>query len=303
MDDNARSTPEGHPGEDGVVCAMYLTSLAPPSGSRPDNTREQYLSIAKLAQEWQKTGTGAIWSEAHAARLGLERDRVHEIVGCVAAAGEQLGLAWTAQQDMQRWLASESSGKPMATRAFAEMCSYFALGAANAVANATLRTLLLNSEARSTLTKLRKTKYLPFSDEARDWCSFNGDLVGYLKAGAHAIGNADADHLVLITEQLWQDGRWKTMVHRRGRDYHRWRPQSIEGGVPRNSFWEPVREIGSRLRRYSDSGFQADLDAEHLVVSEVVTNGLLALADAMRAWLTQWPSAMAGVGAQMFKAP
>lgn len=302
-DDTERSTPEGYPQKDGVLRAMLLRSLAPPAGSHPDNVHEQYPSIVVLAQEWQKLAALAISGEVHAALLGLERNRVHELLGCIAAAGEQLGLAWTVQQDLQRWLASESDGQPMATRALAETCSYFTLGSANAVANATLRTLLLNSEARPVLTELDKTTYSPFSDEKSDWPSFSGKLVNNLKAGARVVGNVDVDHLVLITEQLLEDDHWKLMVNRRGLDYHRWRPQSIVGGVPRSSFWEPVQGGGSRISQRSTGVFQGDSGVDHLAVSEIATNGLLVLGGAMRTWLNQWPLAMAGVGAEMFRIP
>jgi hypothetical protein len=298
-DDTERSTPEGYPKKDGVIRAMLLRSFAPPTDSHLDSVNEQYTSIVELAQEWQKTGARAIQGEAHAALLNLERNRVHELIGCIAAAGEQLGLAWTSQQDMQRWLASENDGQPMATRALAEACSYFALGSANAMANATLRTLLLNSEARSAIPN--KTAYSPFSDKKWDWRSFDGNLVKDLKACARAIGNADADDLIFITEHLSQDEPWKLMVNRRGLDYHRWRPQSIEGGVPRIPFWEPIQGGGSCLSVRGSGVVQADPGADHLTVSEIATNGLLALADAMHRWLAQWPLAMAGVGAKIFK--
>jgi hypothetical protein len=61
---------------------------------------------------------------------------------------------------------------------------------------------------------------------------------------------------------------------------------SIEGGVPRSSFWEPLPG-GSRLAQYSSGVIQDDPAADHLTVSKVATNDLMALPDAMSKWSTQ----------------
>jgi hypothetical protein len=296
--------PDNPPEEGGVIAAMILSSFGSFDGRRPIEAGQPYESIRQLSVEWQKTGAGAIWGEAHAALLGLEQDRVHELFGCIAAAGEQLGLAWTAQQDMQRWVAFASDGQPMAVRALAEVCGHFALGAAQTVGNATLRTLLLNATAQPILKKRGKAEYNPFSDGRPDWCFFNGRLIDNLKVGAGVIGDIDADQLILITESLLHDARWQLLVERRGLDYHRWRPQSIEYAVPRSSYWEPLPERGERrLRQLNSGAFRADPDADHASVAEIATDGLLALEQAMYAWLCQWPLAMAGVGAKMFIPP
>ena len=75
-------------------------------------------------------------------------NRLLELHGLAGAIGEQLGLAWTAEQDVQRFIAT-SAGRltehqRLVQRALAETAAYFLLGASHSLANMVLRIVILN---------------------------------------------------------------------------------------------------------------------------------------------------------------
>jgi hypothetical protein len=75
-------------------------------------------------------------------------NRLLELHGLAGAIGEQLGLGWTAEQDVQRFIAT-SAGRltehqRLVQRALAETAAYFLLGASHSLANMVLRIVILN---------------------------------------------------------------------------------------------------------------------------------------------------------------
>jgi hypothetical protein len=89
-----------------------------------------------------------------------EANRLLEIHGLMGAIGEQLGLAWTAEQDVQRLhLTSERRDdieNRMATRAISELAGHVLLACAHSLSNLVLRLLLLNAEAANQLTEMKQ---------------------------------------------------------------------------------------------------------------------------------------------------
>jgi hypothetical protein len=98
-------------------------------------------------------------------------NRLLELHGLAGAIGEQLGLAWTAEQDVQRFIAT-SAGRlaehqRLVQRALAETAAYFLLGASHSLANMVLRLVILNPGALNLLSgrRPRANGYPVFSDE------------------------------------------------------------------------------------------------------------------------------------------
>jgi hypothetical protein len=285
------------------LVAMILQTFAarlPDSASRPTATRREILEISK---EWQTVGVWADWFELKATELEIERDRLHELAGCVAAAGEQLGLAWTSEQESVRWHRDQSDGRSMAVRAMADIRAHFSLGAAHGMGNATLRTLSLSPIATEAIVQANRRirRYPPFSDDRDAWPSFNNQLVSALEAGARAVADARVSRHTAILRELLGDARYQAMEERRGMDFHRWRPQGLPPGsnVPRHSLWKvsggaQSLEFGGRLP-YDPL---ADPDA----VASIATDGMDAVAEAMRAWIDSWPHALAALNAEILKA-
>lgn len=84
-------------------------------------------------------------------RRPVDPNRIEELCGLMGAIGEQLGLAWTAEQDLQRIRRTPQLRDPfahvMVQRAWAEMVAHFVLGAAHSLGNLAVRVLVVNQAA------------------------------------------------------------------------------------------------------------------------------------------------------------
>jgi len=121
-----------------------------------------------------------------------EPNRILELHGLMGAIGEQLGLAWTAEQDVQR-LSQTRGGREqihhrLVARAQAELAGHFLLGAAHSLGNLALRVLLLNAAAAAIVEAKykRAAKFPPGSDSRGAWLTLNEDLVRTLTRAADA---------------------------------------------------------------------------------------------------------------------
>jgi hypothetical protein len=283
------------------LVSMTLRTFAPPApaGTLAEPTRRE---VAETAHEWQQVGAWADWLELPGSTLGLPLDTLHELAGCIAAAGEQLGLAWTSEQEAERWQTDSSDSKPMAVRALADIRAHFSLGAAHGMGNATLRTLFLARGASEAITQANRhfRPYPPFSNDRKAWPTFNASLVGALEAGAVATNDARVIDHVAVLRMLLDDPRYTSLEERRGMDFHRWRPQSLPAGsgVPQTTLWE--RSDGTRALSFG-GGFPPDALADPDLVSAIATNGMDAIAGTMELWLDRWPDAMAALEVKVWK--
>jgi hypothetical protein len=259
--------------------------------------------LEELACDWQKCGSNYVMAELHAVNAGAPRGRGTELVGRVAAAGEQLGLACTCLLEAQRWQRAPSRDERgnMAARALAEMCGYYAMGAAHGLINVTLRTLLFSTASVDAINRVKKygraNGFPPFSTTTAAWLAFNSDEVNLLWPAASAASNGSVTEWFMIVDKLAKDPRWKVLTMRRHEDFHRWRPQSISGGVAPKDPWEYGPGFAS-LSGYARSQYKP-LDPFMLVTE--AHEGLAALGDAMRDWMEAWPSVLNGLGCPMFK--
>ena len=160
-------------------------------------------------------------------------NRILEIHGLMGAIGEQLGLAWTAEQDVQRLHQTRKGRDPilhrMVARAQAELAGHFVLGTAHSLANLVLRLALLNVNAAAALdsTFKRAGGFAPGSDDRDVWPTFNRHLLGALKAAAACSDNRGVARAVECLEDFDANDDFRALDARRGMDYHRRRPQSV----------------------------------------------------------------------------
>jgi hypothetical protein len=152
-------------------------------------------------------------------------NRLLELHGLAGAIGEQLGLAWTAEQDVQRFIAT-SAGRlaehqRLVQRALAETAAYFLLGASHSLANMVLRLVILNPGALNLLSgrRPRANGYPVFSDEHGAWVSLNRDDVRDIRAAAEATHNRFMTSAVDHIAALRQNPRFLDLEARRGMDY------------------------------------------------------------------------------------
>jgi hypothetical protein len=147
------------------------------------------------------TGSTSSLGSCQGAAPKAAADRLLELHGVAGAIGEQLGLAWAAGQDVQRFVQT-SKGRPaeyqrLIQRALAEMSGHFVLSASHSRANFVLRLLLLNPAAKAVL--VTKANVFPvFSNEKSAWISLNHPSSG--------------------TDQISRGAKWQ-QVH--GRRRHR----------------------------------------------------------------------------------
>ncbi|HUY45212.1 MAG TPA: hypothetical protein VMV92_05755 [Streptosporangiaceae bacterium] len=156
------------------------------SGLRQDFSLDLRPCIS-LSKRWQSRGLFAeFWELA-----GREKDRLYELAGYMAGAGEQLGLACLADHEFSQWTSADlSSAQPhekvaaeMAERALAELESYYVIGVGHALANLTGRVLALDPGLQQHLAaaKYIKTTFQPLSDAREDWLSMNSNVARALQ--------------------------------------------------------------------------------------------------------------------------
>jgi hypothetical protein len=225
-------------------------------------------------------------------------NRLLELHGLAGAIGEQLGLAWTAEQDVQRFIAT-SAGRlaehqRLVQRALAEAAAYFLLGASHSLANMVLRLVILNPGALNLLSgrRARANGYPVFSDEHGAWVSLNRDDVRDIRAAAEATGNKFMTSAVDHIAALRQRPGFLALEARRGMDYHRRRPQSVEHTSPRR---EAVIRIGN-VTQFTDFAEQLEPEADPDSVYVLVVEAMEALRVAMRDVRRTMPRAIRAEG-------
>lgn len=292
------------PSEVEIITGLVLPSFA----LKPD---EKILAapqaprrrVVKVALDWQQMGFNGSSVEARSAMYypgkpgTWKPGRVNELTGLMASAGEQLCLAWTAEQDAQRWerrgRVISRAHKRMAIRALAEMSSYFSLGAANTLANIALRVLILDERAIAPFkwaSAFSPSSYAPGSGSRKEWLSFPGNIVQNLEQVVPAISSDRSlgfyrpdtaerrcRRLVAVLKALQADKRFLDLVERRGMDYHRHRPQSLDSGSPRSGVWV----MGPGYMSIDVGGIYPDPDYDSNDVRKIAARGLEALTAAM----------------------
>lgn len=199
-----------------------------------------------LSKRWQFRGLYAqFWELA-----GREKDRLYELAGYMAGAGEQLGLACLADHEFSLWesvdLSSAQSHEKvaaeMARRALAELESYYVIGVGHALANMTGRVLALDPDLKQHLAaaKYIETTFTPLSGARQDWLSMNSKVARALQKVAAKSAMPSFVHLADPAAELAGGDKWRALDEVRGEHFHRWRSQSIGmTGAPKSSPWSP----------------------------------------------------------------
>ena len=226
-------------------------------------------------------------------------NRLLEIHGLIGAIGEQLGLAWTSERDVQRFVQTSSSRglehQRLIQRALAELVGHFVLGCGHSLANLALRTLLLNPDARTALNTACKNArgFAPNSDDRAAWPTFNQNLVNYVRAAAAASGNSAMVDLAEMVSSVHAGAAFRALDDRRGMDYHRRRPQSVKHASPRQ---DAVTERPDGVTELLVFGPNSDDDADGDKVHQVVVAALVAVTAACRVYRETMPTAIRSEG-------
>lgn len=283
------------------ITAQLLLSLS--SGGDPATWPETLPLTAQVAMDWQNLGPMSTFSELHGRAARLPPGRLSEIIGRVAAAGEQLGLAWTYEQDMLRWndaAVRNREARGLAARSLAEIVGYYAISAGHGLINVTLRTLLIHDGAAAVINgKYKRAEgFEPYADTREVWRPLNEPGAELLQKAAGVTAQPSTIRLADLLADLTRDPRWAAVSGQRDIDFHRWRPQSVTGGVATTNPWEPTAGGAHQLRAYVTSQHQPP--DTNLLMQEA-SAGLTALAETMRDWLAAWPTALRSLGVPVFK--
>lgn len=202
------------------------------------------LPCINLSKRWQFRGMLAeFWELA-----SREKDRLYELAGYMAGAGEQLGLACLADHEFSLWSSvDQSSAEPheivateMAQRALAELESYYVIGVGHALANMTGRILALDPALKPHLAaaKYIETTFTPLSDARNDWLSINSRVAHALQKVAGKSNMRSFVQLADPAARLASSDPWRALDEVRGEHFHRWRSQSAGmTGAPKYSPW------------------------------------------------------------------
>lgn len=283
-----RSAPE--------LASIVLMTLGAPNVTFKSSDLEH--PWVDLATAFQSLGSFNSWADIHGVLHGQEFGRVAEVLGLAAAAGEQLGLAYTCHLDTARWLArpptdiADSSKEDVSARVFAEMGNYYALGAGHALYNASARLLSMEKMCAATL------KLSPFDDRRNAWPSFNQPSIKSLEKAISGKGLPNTLGIVKALRSLLDDTRWCALVDRRAIGYHRWRPQSVAGGAATTNPWQ-LNSSGQYINTLSANSQHRPLNVQDL--ADEAKAGLDALGESMQTWNHLLPKALRELGVPLFK--
>ncbi|GAB2607092.1 hypothetical protein GCM10027168_44920 [Streptomyces capparidis] len=224
-------------------------------------------------------------------------NRVVEIHGLAGSIGEQLTLAWAAEQDAQRWQSPDVYRDPehleslayatcMAIRALCEMSTHFLLGAAHSLANLVLRVVLCDPAAAAVVnTDKRNSRaqgFPPGSDLKAAWLTFSPAGEVWAKTLPQAAAESGLQAMSKLVERLLvlrRDVRFEALDDRRGTDYHRHRPQSVKHTSPRVGIWS--RDETTGVSRTVVVGANEDARRDEAAVHRICVEALSCIHEAM----------------------
>ncbi|KOG51000.1 hypothetical protein ADK76_37910 [Streptomyces griseoflavus] len=285
----------------------FSSFAAPPTVRGEPAITDKRGDIEDVAMRWQShSSRGATAAMASVVLLkrsgqtgcGTLINRVVEIHGLAGSIGEQLTLAWAAEQDAQRFQSPDIERDPsraqdiefaqrMAVRALCEMSTHFLLGAAHSLANLVLRVVLCNPAAATVINRAKRNRtaegFQPGSDLKAAWPTFgpNGKLwTQTVPEAAEYSGLEPLKALVNRLTQLQQDGRFHELEERRGMDYHRHRPQSLDHTSPRSGTWS--YDHVNQVSRIAVPAANADARRDETIVHRICVDALDCIATALR---------------------
>jgi len=287
----------------GRLAATREADDLPDSVVDPDHKR-----VVKEALEWQQSGGQAWFWEMGATHRGADQDRAYVLAGQMASAGEQIGLAYAAGNEVAIWRDFRTNNDPdvaheLPMRGMAEAQCLFVMSTGHAFANVGLKALALDPGLKSELAgnfggSSRSPSFDPFSTDRRDWVSMNRVTCKALKAVAQSSAELDVVELIEPVVEFGFGAAWRELDERRGEDFHRWRPQSHGvDGVLQKTPWSSdgkTRTLKMGNPTYDEAQGLAD-DVAHIGQA-----AMLALARAMERFRQQWAQTSVLLGGPEF---
>lgn len=269
---------------------------------------EAHKRVRDQALSWQQVGGHATFWEMAAQEAN--EGYAYALAGQMASAGEQLALAYAAGVEVALWQEDHQGpygpevAREMGVRAMAEAQSLFVIGTGHALVNVAVRALSLRQDLKAQLIATFFSgnvvgTFDPFSSERSDWLSMNKLTCTKLRKIAKGSNSQDIIDLIVPVTGYGLGRAWNELIERRGKDFHRWRPQTHGlQGVPLRSPWRhdaTSRSLGIGTPSYEDA---KGLAAE---VGRVAGEAMLELAGAMESFYGAWPAASNLLGGPVYQ--
>lgn len=283
LDESAAAESAPQSGQD-VAFVMSSMFLPDPSGWC---VAQNEVDIAHEALRWQELSINAQWKVLRIVSGRRNPERVREIIGIAASAGEQLGLALTYGLDALRWQQSTDktdAEKRSAVVSLADVCQNYMVAVAQQLINIAFRVAMLCQPAAELVNAQRKRAegFAPFSDARDAWPAFTQGDLKFLSEVAEKSGFEKLRGIVEALQTLNDTDVWRRVHELRNAHSHRWRQQSIDGGVSQESQTATLsNEDGSQVFQttiYAVEG-QTPPDAEARL--EATRSAMKLLADTM----------------------
>jgi hypothetical protein len=219
-------------------------------------SEEEERRIIQDVRDWDtKHATVKRWSflrchaqmaEIRGSQAGIKRDRMYELIGCIAGAGERLALATAAGNEVAICDEMRRAARDRDDRAAADMCqraqgelfAYYLLSTGHGLAGLVIRALALEPAVRPEMEGQFGTSCPVHSTAVRDWPSLNTDTCKKLRRVARTSSHASQLATIEPISEIARSQQWSQLDELRGEDYHRRRPQAaLVDGVPMGSAW------------------------------------------------------------------
>lgn len=286
------------PTRDPVVTGAAISTFFPDGGNPVVKSDERQFTTSL---KWQKLGELVDIGEVRGVLAGMPHGYMAETLGRAAAAGEQFGLALTAVRDAEVWrdivpAGGQENRRVMAARGLAETSGLWSVSSGHAAANVVARVIRVHMLSVSMDAKLRWSgPPEPFAMTKGTNLSLNFPTISAVVAAAAATGESDLSAIVDPLHKLLKSAAWEALTLQRDVGYHRWRPQSLDGGVSTSNPWTKDSGGGFSMLLGTSGGHVPpgidELVAESRAGHDALTTALSDILDAL-------PNAMiaAGVG-------
>lgn len=295
--------------DDAYISAILPDSFLSSSDSVDSSELKAHKRVSRRSVRWQAWSSRGSWATLTAvvaqkpgyrAASADELNRLLEIQGLGGAIGEQLGLAWIAEQDAQR-IAMNRAGRGeehqrMLHRAMAELAAYYTLGTFHSLGNLGVRAMLFDAAAASDIAKVWKKAagFPPDSEDRHHWLTFGFKFANDLARSPVGHSNTYVQQIKDVLVDLAGNPAFDALDNRRGMDFHRRRPQSVAHSAP-----------STGLSTVGADGFHLDIVAATLApeadareVHRVSLEAMLAVTTAMTQLDKLIPKLIRSVGIQ-----
>ncbi|KQS22380.1 hypothetical protein ASG05_01955 [Frigoribacterium sp. Leaf186] len=177
----------------------------------------------------------------------------------------------------------------MAARAMADLTAHYCLLVGHGLVNMTARLKHLRGEPpypRASDGYAAAVESPPFTEHGA-WLAMNKDSAKELRKDAAATGKPELVELAALLVKLEQNETWRAIVGRRNTEFHRMRPQTIDGGVPQVNPWVQYSEETDEHEASWQMDFGNPLNPYTPDVAQLVDDSEVAL-DALVGTMVQW---------------